>query len=69
MWDKLRDLASKLDGLPWLVGGDFNIFVSEEERQGSVGRQGRKAKEMIDFAEAISDCQLLDVGADGSKFT
>ena len=69
MWDKLRDLAARLDGLPWLVSGDFNIFVSEEERQGSVRRQSRKAREMMDFAEAISDCQLLDLGADGPKFT
>ncbi|XP_042016191.1 uncharacterized protein LOC121764202 [Salvia splendens] len=69
IWDKLREPASKLDGSPWLVGGNFNIFVSEEERQGSVRRQGRKAREMSDLAETISDCQLLDVGADGPKFT
>ncbi|XP_047942726.1 uncharacterized protein LOC125189497 [Salvia hispanica] len=69
MWTKLRELAAELDGLPWLVGGDFNIFVSEEERQGSVRLQRRKVREMVDFAEAISDCQLLDLGADGPKFT
>ncbi|XP_042059532.1 uncharacterized protein LOC121804048 [Salvia splendens] len=69
MWTKLRELAARLDGCPWLVGGDFNIFVSEEERQGSMRRQGRKIREMMDFAETISDCQLLDVGADGLKFT
>ncbi|XP_047942998.1 uncharacterized protein LOC125189812 [Salvia hispanica] len=69
MWNKLRELAAKLEGLPWLVGGDCNIYMAEEERQGSVRRQGRKAREMMDFAETISDCQLLDVGADGPKFT
>lgn len=31
--------------------------------------QRRKVREMVDFAEAISDCQLLDLGADGPKFT
>ncbi|XP_042016190.1 uncharacterized protein LOC121764200 [Salvia splendens] len=66
MWDKLWEIAASLDGLPWLVGGDFNTFVSEEERQGGVRKRTR---EMLDFAEAISDCQLLDVGADGPKFT
>lgn len=69
MWSKLRGLAANLDGLPWMVGGDFNIYVSEEERQGSTRRQGRKTREMLDFAETISDCQLLDVGADDPKFT
>ncbi|XP_042059474.1 uncharacterized protein LOC121803977 [Salvia splendens] len=67
MWDKLRDLAVKLDGLPWLVGGDFNTFVSKDERQG--GSVRKKTREMLDFAEVISDCQLLDIGADGPKFT
>ncbi|XP_047961409.1 uncharacterized protein LOC125206162 [Salvia hispanica] len=66
MWDKLRGLDSKMDGFPWLVGGDFNTFVTEEERQG--GRK-KRTREMSDFAETISDCQLLDVGADGPKFT
>ena len=66
MWIKLRELAAKMDGLSWLVGGDFNIFVSEEERQGS---KRRRTREMMEFAEAISDCQLLDTGADGPKFT
>ncbi|XP_047978624.1 uncharacterized protein LOC125220501 [Salvia hispanica] len=66
MWIKLRELAAKMDGLSWLVGGDFNIFVSEEERQGS---KRRRTREMMEFAEAISDCQLLDIGADGPKFT
>ncbi|XP_042056302.1 uncharacterized protein LOC121800876 [Salvia splendens] len=69
MWNKLRELAARLDGCPWLVGGDFNIYVSEEERQGSMKRQGRKTREMMEFVKAISDCKLLDVGADGLKFT
>ncbi|XP_042056299.1 uncharacterized protein LOC121800873 [Salvia splendens] len=66
MWSKLRELAGKLDGLPWLVGGDFNTFVSEEERQGG---KKKRTREMMEFAETISDCQFLDVGADGPKFT
>ena len=66
MWNKLRSLAMKMDGLPWLVGGDFNIFVSEDERQRS---SHNRTREMFEFAEAISDCQLLDVGADGPRFT
>lgn len=48
------------------MGGDFNIFVSDEERQGSTLN---RAGEMMDFADVINDCQLLDLGADGAKFT
>ncbi|XP_042056286.1 uncharacterized protein LOC121800861 [Salvia splendens] len=39
-----------------LDGGETRGCEEEKER-------------MLDFAEAISDCQLLDVGADGPKFT
>ncbi|XP_042016276.1 uncharacterized protein LOC121764297 [Salvia splendens] len=66
LWNKLRDISLATDGAPWLVGGDFNIFLLEEERRGSViDRHG----EMMDFADAVADCQLLDPGFDGPPFT
>ncbi|XP_047952605.1 uncharacterized protein LOC125198264 [Salvia hispanica] len=66
LWDKLRDISLETDGAPWLVGGDFNIFLLEEERRGSnVDRHA----EMMDFADAVADCQLLDPGFDGPQFT
>ncbi|XP_041998176.1 uncharacterized protein LOC121748030 [Salvia splendens] len=66
LWNKLRDISLATDGAPWLVGGDFNIFLLEEERQGSTtDRHG----EMMDFADAVADCQLLDPGFDGPPFT
>ncbi|XP_042033147.1 uncharacterized protein LOC121779791 isoform X2 [Salvia splendens] len=66
LWNKLRELAVGMEGLPWLVGGDFNIFLSEEERQGS---NKNRVKEMAEFADAVNDCQLLELGADGANFT
>ena len=66
LWDKLRELAVRMEGRPWLVGGDFNVFLSEEERQGS---SKNRVREMVDFANTISDCQLLDLDTDGAKFT
>ncbi|XP_042029932.1 uncharacterized protein LOC121776834 [Salvia splendens] len=68
LWEKLRALAVKCESLPWMVGGDFNIFTSEDERQGASLRKSR-TREMSDFVNAISDCQLMDLGADGAKFT
>ncbi|XP_042006112.1 uncharacterized protein LOC121754887 [Salvia splendens] len=66
LWNKLRDISLATDGAPWLVGGDFNIFLLEEERRGSTtDRHG----EMMDFADAVADCQLLDPGFDGPPFT
>ncbi|KAL8537887.1 hypothetical protein ACS0TY_012856 [Phlomoides rotata] len=49
-----------------MVGGDFNIFLHLDERIGSdVDRTG----EMVDFAEAVADCELVDAGCVGSPFT
>lgn len=66
LWDKLRELAVRMDGIPWLVRGDFNIFLSEEERQGS---SIKREREMVEFSDAINVCQLLDLGVDGERFT
>ena len=66
LWEKLGDISLAVEGRPWLVGGDFNIFLTNEERQGSdTDRQGN----MMEFADAIADCQLIDLGFDGPMFT
>ncbi|XP_042012105.1 uncharacterized protein LOC121760513 [Salvia splendens] len=57
LWSKLRELAGEMDGLPWLVGGDFNTLTSEIERQ---GRSNGRYREMLEYVETIEDCQLLD---------
>ncbi|XP_041990580.1 uncharacterized protein LOC121741759 [Salvia splendens] len=66
LWKKLGDISLAVDGRPWLVGGDFNIFLTNEERQGSDTDKHRK---MMEFADAIADCQLIDPGIDGPIFT
>lgn len=66
LWDSLRERANLLDGLPWMIGGDFNTILLSRERSGS--NTNRQA-EMIDFAETIEDCRLLDPGYDGADFT
>ncbi|KAH6767718.1 hypothetical protein C2S52_018701 [Perilla frutescens var. hirtella] len=66
LWDQLRDIALGIDGSPWLVGGDFNIFLTQDEVENGVSDRHR---EMMDFGDAISDCQLLDPGFDGAWYT
>lgn len=51
---------------PWLVIGDFNEIVSQEEKFGAVlTREGQ----MEAFREAFEDCSLCDLGYRGSWFT
>ncbi|KAL5779912.1 hypothetical protein ACOSQ2_010649 [Xanthoceras sorbifolium] len=64
-WELLRRLKS-LSGLPWLVGGDFNEILRDEEKSGGKGRSSRL---MSQFKNVIDDCNLLDLGFNGHPFT
>ncbi|XP_041999996.1 uncharacterized protein LOC121749495 [Salvia splendens] len=66
LWDKMREISVNTEGMPWVIGGDFNTILSTRDRAGS---DTNRQTEMIDFAEAIEDCRLLDPGYDGSDFT
>ncbi|XP_047949108.1 uncharacterized protein LOC125194937 [Salvia hispanica] len=55
-----------MEGVPWLVGGDFNTILHPSEREGS---ETNRQREMIDLAETIEDCRLTDPGFDGPRFT
>ncbi|XP_042029868.1 uncharacterized protein LOC121776765 [Salvia splendens] len=66
LWDKMREISNCVNGTPWLIGGDFNTILSHEDR---IGSETNRQNEMIDFAEAIEDCRLLDPGTDGAEFT
>ncbi|KAK6142011.1 hypothetical protein DH2020_016192 [Rehmannia glutinosa] len=66
LWDNLREIAISMEGLPWLVSGDFNIFLHDHER---VGGTSDRSDEMLDFAYMIADCELFDAGCEGPIFT
>ncbi|XP_042065465.1 uncharacterized protein LOC121808976 [Salvia splendens] len=66
LWDKIREIALATEGSPWIIGGDFNTILSTGDR---VGSDTNRQAEMVDFAEAIEDCRVLDPGFDGSEFT
>ncbi|CAA0821868.1 Unknown protein, partial [Striga hermonthica] len=42
LWDTLREIAESMEGLPWMVSGDFNMFLHPDERVGGpTDRSGR----------------------------
>ncbi|XP_009606568.1 uncharacterized protein [Nicotiana tomentosiformis] len=65
LWDNLYYLASDME-LPWMVGGDFNVILSEEEK---IGGQPVYPPEYEDFAFCVNSCGLFDTGYKGSLFT
>ncbi|CAJ2645466.1 unnamed protein product [Trifolium pratense] len=65
MWDKIRNIAVAVQE-PWLLAGDFNDIMSQDEKQGGALVNFRRCRL---FQERVNDCKLLDLGAVGSKFT
>lgn len=64
LWDELESTDAL--GWPWLVGADFNIILNEDEKLG--GLQFLQL-EVMDFAQCINTCALMDVKFSGSKYT
>ncbi|XP_060200453.1 uncharacterized protein LOC132628704 [Lycium barbarum] len=56
------------DGMvaPWLIGGDFNVILNEEEK---IGGYPVLPTEYEDFAFCINSCELIEAGFKGSPFT
>ncbi|XP_075091900.1 uncharacterized protein LOC142172042 [Nicotiana tabacum] len=65
LWDHLYLLASDME-LPWLVGGDFNVVLHEDEKIGGlpVHPPGHE-----DFAFCVNSYGLFEQGYKGSQFT
>ena len=64
-WDRLRFLKAQWDG-PWLCIGDFNEVLSSDEH---LGASDRGEAQMRLFRECLEDCQLVDLGFCGPKYT
>ena len=64
-WELLRSLAQN-DGVPWLIGGDFNeILWSHEKFGGPI----RVARQMEEFREVVEELAWRDLMFSGPEFT
>nr|XP_009624266.1 uncharacterized protein LOC104115358 [Nicotiana tomentosiformis] len=52
--------------LPWVVGGYFNVILSEEEKIGGLSVHPPKYE---DFSFCVNSCGLFDLGYTSSLFT
>lgn len=62
LWDDLENFHPL--GCPWMVGGDFNVILNEEEKLGGLDFTQQEA---IDFSQCMSVC--AEVNFTGSKYT
>ncbi|XP_060190609.1 uncharacterized protein LOC132619859 [Lycium barbarum] len=65
LWDILYLLASNMTA-PWLVGGDFNVILNEEEK---IGGLPVLPQEYEDFAFCLNSCELHEMPFKGIPFT
>ncbi|XP_016725413.1 uncharacterized protein [Gossypium hirsutum] len=64
-WNLLRHLNSS-HSMPWCVCGDFNEIMYAHEKNGGAVRTERQ---MEKFRKVLEECELLDMGYRGQKFT
>jgi hypothetical protein len=65
MWTTLRQLKPR-SAEPWLMMGDFNEAMWQEEH---FSRTKRSERLMLDFREVLSHCDLYDIGFTGTPWT
>ncbi|KAH0656867.1 hypothetical protein KY290_032529 [Solanum tuberosum] len=65
LWEELEELA-RSQQCPWVVGGDFNVILNEEEKLGGLAFTQNEA---LEFASCINACALTEVRTSGSKYT
>jgi hypothetical protein len=65
MWDLLKRIKP-LHNLPWLMMGDFNEAIWQSEH---FSETRRSEKQMLDFREALSYCDVHDIGFTGTPWT
>ncbi|KAJ4842859.1 hypothetical protein Tsubulata_031873 [Turnera subulata] len=64
-WAATRAIASSILG-PWFLIGDFNTYIDQTKKQGGLPVSLTMCHR---FTSWIDDCQLMDIGFQGSKFT
>ncbi|KAH0748476.1 hypothetical protein KY290_027708 [Solanum tuberosum] len=65
MWDDIYNISVNYN-MPWLVGGDFNVIMSDEEKTGGLPVYPQAYE---DFSFGMNSCELLDINFKGSPFT
>lgn len=57
IWEDIYNLSQDM-ALPWLVGGNFDVMLSDEEK---IGGLPICPQEYVDFSFCINSCDLLDI--------
>lgn len=64
-WDSLKTIVANINQL-WLMTGDFIDIAFGREKKGGAQASARRCQM---FRENMDECNLVDIGASGPKFT
>ena len=65
LWNNLIKTA-KLHDMPWVLAGDFNEPLSEEDK---FGGRAVSVNMLLLFKECLDKCNMIDIGFSGPRFT
>lgn len=65
IWENPKSLSSSYNR-PWMIGGDFNDIISSNEKFGGRPMKSSRSSKMLKY---INNCNLIDLGFKGCKFT
>jgi len=65
LWEQLEEIAEN-STIPWLVGGDFNTIMDEDEKLGGLPVT---QTEIVDFVQCTNACALNGIKFKGSSYT
>ncbi|KAL7249654.1 hypothetical protein ACSBR1_011776 [Camellia fascicularis] len=66
LWNNLEETARSMEK-PWLVAGDFNDYINHNERRSFSTHYNHNRSQK--FVERINNCNLIDLGCVGPRFT
>ncbi|XP_020262303.1 uncharacterized protein LOC109838257 [Asparagus officinalis] len=66
LWAELSSLQQSIGNSPWLLCGDFNTMLSNEEKLGGASLTDT---DTVDFSSFIDDCQLSHLKTTGCFYT
>ncbi|XP_060183185.1 uncharacterized protein LOC132613154 [Lycium barbarum] len=65
LWDTLMGIQ-RSNNQPWLLIGDFNSVLHEEDR---IGGNPVSWAEVVDFANCVDECGLIEIPHQGNQYT
>ena len=66
LWEDINELATTFQGIPVIIGGDFNVTLEAADRPNGLGGQDPGS---TDFRDVLAQARLQEMGPSDCRFT